>query len=72
MVGWRVSRGASALSDDEIAAIEALGAAKARLALQSSSRARKAYRVQTVEAEMCGLPLATPEGLSQLIARTAG
>ena len=31
MIGWHVSRGASVLSDDEIAAIEALGTAKAQI-----------------------------------------
>ncbi len=34
MVGWHVSRGDSVLQDDEIAAIEALGTAKAKFALE--------------------------------------
>ena len=36
MVGWHVSRGPSVLRDDEIAAIEALGTAKAKFAIESN------------------------------------
>ena len=35
MIGWHVSRGASVLSDAEVAAIEALGTNKARFAIES-------------------------------------
>ena len=36
MVGWHVSRGPSVLQDDEIAAIEALGTAKAKFAIETN------------------------------------
>src|SRR3984885_1899632 len=49
MVGWHVSRGPSVLRDDEIAAIQAMGAAKAKFAIESNSAAREGYRVQTGE-----------------------
>ena len=38
MIGWHVSRGPSVLKDDEIEAIEALGTAKAKFAIESNSR----------------------------------
>ncbi len=69
MVGWHVSRGASVLSDDEIAAIEALGTAKARFAIESNSRAREAYRTQTGEV---GLSLADPTAMAVALDRTVG
>ena len=56
MVGWHVSRGASVLTDAEVAAIEALGTAKARFAVDRtaaparpimSRRARRACRSPT-------------------------
>jgi purine nucleosidase len=61
MVGWHVSRGDSVLNDTEIAAIEALGTAKARFAIESNSRAREAYHVQTGEV---GLSLADPTAMA--------
>ena len=67
MVGWHVSRGASVLTDDEIAAIEALGTAKAQFAIESNSRAREAYRVQTGEV---GLSLADPTAMAVALDRS--
>jgi purine nucleosidase len=61
MVGWQVSRGDSVLSDAEVAAIEALGTAKARFAIECNSRAREAYHVQTGEV---GLSLADPTAMA--------
>ena len=69
MVGWHVSRADSALSDDEIAATEALGTAKARFAIESNSRARDAYHVQTGEA---GLSLADPTAMALALDRSIG
>ena len=69
MVGWHVSRGPSVLSDDEIAAIEALGTAKAKFAIESNSRAREAYRVQTGEV---GLSLADPTAMAVALDRSVG
>ena len=69
MVGWHVSRGASVLSDDEIAAIEALGTAKAQFAIESNSRAREAYHVQTGE---IGLSLADPTAMAVALDRSIG
>ena len=69
MVGWHVSRGASVLSDAEVAAIEALGTAKARFAVRSNSRAREAYHVQTGEA---GLSLADPTAMAVALDRSVG
>ena len=69
MVGWHVSRGASVLSDDEIAAIEALGTAKAHFAIESNSRAREAYRIQTGEV---GLSLADPTAMAVALDRSVG
>jgi len=69
MVGWHVSRGASVLSDEEIAAIEALGTAKAHFAIQSNSRAREAYHTQTGE---IGLSLADPTAMAVALDRTVG
>ena len=43
MVGWHVSRGASVLSEPEIADILALGTAKARFAIECNARAKAAY-----------------------------
>jgi purine nucleosidase len=69
MVGWHVSRGPSALRDDEIAAIEATGTAKAKFAIESNSFAREAYRVQTGEV---GLSLADPTAMAVALDRSIG
>ncbi len=69
MVGWHVSRGASVLSDEEIAAIEALGTQKARFAIESNSRAREAYHIQTGE---IGLSLADPTAMAVALDRSVG
>ncbi len=69
MIGWHVSRGASVLSEDEIAAIEALGTAKAKFAIESNSTAREAYRVQTSE---IGLSLADPTAMAVALDRSIG
>jgi purine nucleosidase len=69
MVGWHVSRGESVLNDAEIAAIEALGTAKARFAIESNSRAREAYHVQTGET---GLSLADPTAMAIALDRSVG
>jgi purine nucleosidase len=69
MVGWHVSRGASALSEAEIADILALGTAKARFAIACNARAKEAYHVQTGEA---GLSLADPTAMAVALDRTIG
>jgi purine nucleosidase len=69
MIGWHVSRGPSVLTDDEVAAIEALGTAKAKFAIESNSTAREAYRVQTGEA---GLSLADPTAMAVALDRSIG
>ena len=69
MVGWHVSRGDSVLNDAEIAAIEALGTAKAHFAIESNSRAREAYHVQTGEV---GLSLADPTAMAIALDRSVG
>jgi purine nucleosidase len=69
MIGWHVSRGPSFLRDDEIAAIEALGTAKAKFAIQTNSRAREAYFVQTGEV---GLSLADPTAMAVALDRSIG
>jgi purine nucleosidase len=69
MVGWHVSRGASVLNDDEIAAIEGLGTAKAKFAIESNTTAREAYRVQTGE---IGLSLADPTAMAVALDRSIG
>ena len=69
MVGWHVSRGPSVLSDEEIAAIEALGTAKAKFAIEYNSRAREAYHVQTGE---IGLSLADPTAMAVALDRSVG
>ncbi len=69
MIGWHVSRGQSVLRDDEIAAIEALGTAKAKFAIESNSTAREAYRVQTGEV---GLSLADPTAIAVALDRSLG
>ena len=69
MVGWQVSRGASVLNDAEIAAIEALGTRKAHFAIESNSRAREAYHVQTGEV---GLSLADPAAMAVALDRSVG
>jgi purine nucleosidase len=69
MVGWHVSRGPSVLREDEIAAIAALGTAKAKFAIESNSRAREAYNVQTGEV---GLSLADPTAMAVALDRSIG
>ena len=69
MVGWQVSRGASVLNDAEIAAIEALGTRRAKFAIESNSRAREAYHVQTGEV---GLSLADPTAMAVALDRSVG
>jgi purine nucleosidase len=69
MIGWHVSRGDSVLSDEEIAAIEALGTEKARFAIECNSRAREAYHIQTGEV---GLSLADPTAMAVALDRTVG
>jgi purine nucleosidase len=69
MVGWHVSRGESVLDDNEIAAIEALGTAKAKFAIDSNSTAREAYRTQTGEV---GLSLADPTAMAVALDRSIG
>jgi purine nucleosidase len=69
MVGWHVSRGASVLSDSEIADIEALGTAKAHFAIECNSRAREAYHIQTGE---IGLSLADPTAMAVALDRAIG
>ena len=69
MIGWHVSRGDSVLSDAEVAEIEALGTNKARFAMESNSRAREAYRVQTGEV---GLSLADPTAMAVALDRSVG
>jgi len=69
MIGWHVSRGASVLKDDEVAAIEAIGTAKAKFAIETNSRAREAYHVQTGEA---GLSLADPTTMAVALDRSIG
>ena len=69
MIGWHVSRGASVLSDAEVAAIEALGTRKAHFAIQTNSRAREAYRIQTGEV---GLSLADPTAMAVALDRSVG
>ncbi len=69
MVGWHVSRGESVLTEDEIAAILALGTAKARFAIECNSRAKEAYHIQTGEH---GLSLADPTAMAVALDRTIG
>ncbi len=69
MVGWHVSRGASVLNDDEVAAILALGTAKARFAIDCNARAKEAYFVQTGER---GLSLADPTAMAVALDRSIG
>jgi purine nucleosidase len=69
MIGWHVSRGDSVLSNAEVAEIEALGTAKARFAIESNSRAREAYGVQTGEV---GLSLADPTAMAVALDRSVG
>ena len=69
MIGWHVSRGPSVLRDDEIAAIEAIGTKKAKFAIESNSRAREAYHVQTGEV---GLSLADPTAMAVALDSSIG
>jgi len=69
MIGWHVARGPSVLRDDEIAAIEAIGTAKAKFAIECNSAARAAYRVQTGEV---GLSLADPTAMAVALDRSLG
>ena len=69
MVGWHVSRGASVLSEAEIADILALGTDKARFAIDCNARAKQAYHVQTGEV---GLSLADPTAMAVALDRAIG
>jgi inosine-uridine nucleoside N-ribohydrolase len=69
MVGWHVSRGASVLSEAEIADILALDTAKARFAIDCNARAKQAYHVQTGEV---GLSLADPTAMAVALDRSIG
>jgi purine nucleosidase len=69
MVGWHVSRGASVLSEAEIADILALDTAKARFAIECNARAKEAYHVQTGET---GLSLADPTAMAVALDRSIG
>src|SRR5271170_3785599 len=69
MIGWHASRGPSVLKYDEIAAIEALGTAKAKFAIQTNTRAREAYHTQTGET---GLSLADPTAMAVALDRSIG
>jgi purine nucleosidase len=69
MIGWHVSRGPSVLRDDEIEAIEAIGAPKAKFAIECNSTAREAYRTQTGEV---GLSLADPTAMAVALDRSLG
>jgi purine nucleosidase len=69
MVGWHVSRGASVLSEVEIAEILALDAAKARFAIECNRRAKDAYFIQTGES---GLSLADPTAMAVALDRAIG
>jgi purine nucleosidase len=69
MIGWHVSRGDSVLSDEEVAAIETLGTAKALFAIECNGRAREAYHIQTGEV---GLSLADPTAMAVALDRTVG
>ena len=69
MIGWHVSRGPSVLTDEEVAAIEAMGTAKARFAIETNRTAREAYNVQTGEA---GLSLADPTAVAVALDRSIG
>ena len=66
MVGWHVSRGASVLTEAEIAEILALGTAKARFAIECNARAKEAYFTQTGER---GLSLADPTAMAVALDR---
>ncbi len=69
MVGWHVSRGASALSEAEIADLLALGTEKARFAIACNRRAKAAYFEQTGES---GLSLADPTAMAIALDRNIG
>jgi len=69
MVGWHVSRGASVLSEAEIADILAVGTTKARFAIECNARAKAAYHVQTGED---GLSLADPTAMAVALDRSIG
>jgi purine nucleosidase len=69
MVGWQVSRGASVLTEAEIADILALDTAKARFAIECNTRAKEAYFTQTGET---GLSLADPTAMAVALDRACG
>jgi purine nucleosidase len=69
MVGWQVSRGESVLTEAEVAQILALGAAKARFAIECNGRAQEAYFTQTGES---GLSLADPTAMAVALDRNMG
>ena len=69
MVGWHVSRGASVLSEAEIADILALDTATARFAIECNGRAKQAYHLQTGES---GLSLADPTAMAVALDHRVG
>ena len=69
MIGWQVSRGPSVLKDYEIEAVEAIGTAKAKFAINSNIAAREGYRVQTGE---IGLSLPDPIAMAIALDRSLG
>ena len=69
MIGWHVSRGPSVLKDYEIEAVEAIGTAKAKFAIESNVAAREGYRVQTGE---IGLSLPDPIAMAIALDRSLG
>ena len=69
MVGWHVSRGASVLSDAEVADILALGTRQAEFAIDCNARAKEAYFKQTGER---GLSLADPTAMAVALDRNIG
>ena len=69
MVGWHVSRGASVLSEPEIADVLAIATPKARFAIECNSRAKEAYFIQTGEV---GLSLADPTAMAVALDRDIG
>jgi purine nucleosidase len=69
MVGWHVSRGASVITEAEIADILTLGTEKARFAIECNGRAKQAYFTQTGET---GLSLADPTAMAVALDRAIG
>jgi purine nucleosidase len=61
LIGWQLCRGEAALSENDIAAVLALGTETARFAIDCNRVARKAYREQTGED---GISLPDPVAMS--------